>query len=410
MSKNILLIAYKFYPAGGVGSRRWIKFCKYLVKQGFHVHIISGNFTPEYNSNAWETDVKSLKSITIYNVGSNLLPDYIFSNKRSKSHKLMSIPLRAYLRLCTSDIDYAQGWGKEFVPKAVEIINKFGIKTMIATGAPFSVLAQASMIKIQKSEIKFIADLRDPWIEDYNNRRFPEKLSSIEKFSKNYILENQVLNCADEVLTISKTLISMMSKNHNIPLDKFHYLPNGFDPADYVQDTDTREDEVIKVVYPGALTGGRMEAIELLQESLTEYSKEKLQNIEFHFIGSKFEVKEIKLKSRFVFHDYMKSSDLNKFVKSCDYGLVINSKNFSYLYSSKAAEFIGQGKNILLVSEDGELSNILEGTNSIHMNYTRNSFIKALDCLNKSGSSNSKKICDSFNIEKLTDRLIRVIE
>ena len=245
MNKNILLIAYKFYPAGGVGSRRWIKFCKYLVKQGFHVHIISGNFSPEYNTNAWEADVKELKSITIYNVGSSLLPDYIFSNNRSKVQKLLSIPLRAYLKLCTSDIDYAQGWGKEFVPKAVEIINKFEIKTMIATGAPFSVLALASMIKIQNSEIKFIADLRDPWIEDYNNKRFPEKLSSIEKFSKNYIFENQVLNCADEILTVSKTLINMMTNNHGLLLDKFHYLPNGFDPADYEQGTNAKEDEVV---------------------------------------------------------------------------------------------------------------------------------------------------------------------
>jgi len=415
-SKKILILAYKFSPAGGVGTRRWIKFCKYLERSGYELFVVTGHFSKKNNHNAWEDDLKELKNLTLSPVGNKIIPQYVFSNKRNKLEKLLSYPIRAYLKFFSDGIDYAESWGKAAALKSQELINEHGITNVIATGAPFSTLVHASTLKIQNPDLNFIADLRDPWIEDFNNRRYPQKTTSHKEFNQNYRYQQQVFNCADHITTVSKTLGEMFVNNFSLNEEKVHYIPNGFDPEiDHYLETDKSSDE-LNIIYPGALTGGRQLAIEFLQDALIELKREgKKLPYKFHFVGSTFSIKDDSIKDLFKFHPYMNAQKLSLLTAEMDYGLVINAKGFSYLYSSKAAEFIGKGKPIILISEEGELSQIIKKTSSHHMKYDINHFKKVISELNLNNVTPGEKInresdtYQLFDIENLTAKITKLL-
>jgi hypothetical protein len=64
---DILIIAYKFPPMGGIGTRRWAKFSKYLARKGYKVHILTINY-PYIDKMNWYKDIADEKKIIIHRV------------------------------------------------------------------------------------------------------------------------------------------------------------------------------------------------------------------------------------------------------------------------------------------------------------------------------------------------------
>ena len=52
----ILIVAYQFYPRGGVGTRRWSKFVKYLSTD-HEVHVLSAKYPYEDKVNFGHYDI-----------------------------------------------------------------------------------------------------------------------------------------------------------------------------------------------------------------------------------------------------------------------------------------------------------------------------------------------------------------
>ena len=101
------------------------------------------------------------------------------------------------------------------------------INYIITSSPPVSVHLIGLLIKLLTG-IKWIADFRDPWLNQYGNKRLHVncKLSlKIEKW-----MFKKVIEMSDTVLTNTETLRSEFIKSFvNLNSCKFIYIPNGFD-------------------------------------------------------------------------------------------------------------------------------------------------------------------------------------
>ena len=64
-SKKVLLIAYTFPPAAGIGGRRWAKFAKYLHKSDVDIKIIAAKSETKSISN-WNEDINAIRNKVTY--------------------------------------------------------------------------------------------------------------------------------------------------------------------------------------------------------------------------------------------------------------------------------------------------------------------------------------------------------
>ena len=80
--KKVLIIAYKFPPAHGVGGRRWAKFAKYLAREGYEVYVITSKFPS--GDISWEDDVQS-EHIRVFNYKS-MFPTFLQKQYSGKIH------------------------------------------------------------------------------------------------------------------------------------------------------------------------------------------------------------------------------------------------------------------------------------------------------------------------------------
>lgn len=239
--KKILIIVYYWPPSGGSGVQRWVKLAKYLVGQGIQVHVLTvdekkASYLQLDQSLLEEVDpgilVTKTSSFEIINVfarifGKKKVPTAGFYNldKKSLVHNLGLI-IRSNLFIP----DPRRGWNSFAYDKALEIIQREGIRKVITTSPPHS--SQLIGLKLKKKlKIEWTADLRDPWTDIFYYPLLKHSALS-RRIDRNY--EKMVLLNADHILTVSKGLKEVFTcKDSRIDPDKIHIIPNGFDSSDF---------------------------------------------------------------------------------------------------------------------------------------------------------------------------------
>jgi glycosyltransferase involved in cell wall biosynthesis len=172
-SRKILIITYYWPPSGGVGVQRWMNFALQLKKRGWEPIVL----TPE-NPQFEIKDVKLLdkvKSIPVvklpiwepFNLFHRLTGNKNRENVQQglvleKSHKSTKDKLMVWVRGNLLVPDPRVFWVKSASKKAIELINKDGIDTIITTGPPHSMHLIGRKVK-RKTNAKWLADFRDPW-------------------------------------------------------------------------------------------------------------------------------------------------------------------------------------------------------------------------------------------------------
>jgi glycosyltransferase involved in cell wall biosynthesis len=128
--------------------------------------------------------------------------------------------------------DPRRGWNKYAYSKACEIIEHTGIKHVITTSPPHSTQLIGLMLKKRFPEIKWIADLRDPWTDIFYYKQFYPTIIS-KAIDSNY--EKKVLEKADKIIVVGESLKKLFSEKIKNP-DKFEVITNGFDEDDFQGD------------------------------------------------------------------------------------------------------------------------------------------------------------------------------
>lgn len=233
--KKVLIITYYWPPAGGPGVQRWLKFAKYLPDFGYQPVI----YTPENPSYPLldETLVNDVPE-NIEIVKTKIWEPYQLAEKLNKSNKKF--------KAGQFDVGTNQSWksklsiwvrGNFFIPDArvfwvnpsVKFLEKYlkenQIDTIVTSGPPHSMHLIGLNLKKKLSNLKWIADFRDPWTEIsyYKHLKLTKRSDD-----KHRLLESSVFKTAEVTLATSYTDAENFRKNGANAI----CITNGFDEQD----------------------------------------------------------------------------------------------------------------------------------------------------------------------------------
>ena len=233
--KNILIITYYWPPSGGSGVQRWLKFVKYLPQHGYTPYV----FTPAdpdfpLRDPSLLNDVPPEAEVIHFPIWEPYrLLDGIkrLVGKGGKGGGALpgqeASGLMAWLRGNLFIPDPRVFWVRPSVAFLKDFIRDRHIRTIITTGPPHSMHLIGLRLKAIHPDIKWIADLRDPWTTWGALEKF--RLTGIAR-AHHRKLENRVLTGADEVITISPFYQRQLEKLSGRPVQ---CLTNGYDEADF---------------------------------------------------------------------------------------------------------------------------------------------------------------------------------
>lgn len=372
--KKVLILIYYWPPSGGSSVQRWLKMLKYFHELGLEAYVITVD--PRYASyplldNSLDSDISPdihvfhTRSREFYNVykkitGRKEIPYAGFVNEQKADLKqILSRIIRSHFFIP----DPRKGWNRFAYKKAVKVIKTYGIDTVITTSPPHS--TQLIGLKLKKKlNIKWIADLQDPWTDIYYYYQLYHSL--ISKYIDS-CYEKNVLIKADHIITVSKAIKEIFEKkSKKIVSSKIHVIPNGYDEDDFnvkITDRDSR----FVITYTGTMNddykvdtflraveniGASKKILLRLVGKISDQIKEKIinaGNIQFEFI------------------DYLPHGESVKCLLRSNALLLIipNLKDNKGILTGKLFEYLGSGKIIFgLGPSNGDAAVIIRNCKS----------------------------------------------
>jgi len=328
--KKILFITYYWPPSGGAGVQRSLKFVKYLSEFGVlpvvltvdekfaSYPLLDETLTKEIPAaiNIYRTrSFEALKILSLFTSMKNI-PHGGFANSNKEK------PFQKFLRFMRGNLfipDARIGWINFAVSKASEIIEREKIDTIFITSPPHS--SQLIGLRLKKRlNIRWIADMRDPWTDIYY---YNDLLHTERSKRKDAKLESEVLINSDEVITVSRPIEKMfLSKSAEISPDKFHVIPNGFDESDFPENV-VSADKYFQITYVGSIADSYAPDVffEMMRKAMDDFPAVSFR---MRFVGSMPDsIKQLIVKNRLM--------EISEFVSH-----VSHDKAVTYMLSSTA--------------------------------------------------------------------------
>ncbi len=186
--------------------------------------------------------------------------------------------LALYIRSNFFIPDARVGWNNYALAACKEIIEKEKIDAIITTSPPHSTQLIGLQLKKAFPQLKWIADLRDPWTDIY----YYHKLSHTESSKKKDIsYEKSVLENADAV-TVTSPITQKLYSGKVDPkyAAKFHTITNGFDADDMAIGSRSNPDK-FTITFAG--TVNEQFGVEEFISSVKEIDN---KNVLLQFIGT----------------------------------------------------------------------------------------------------------------------------
>lgn len=387
-TKRLLLLAYAFPPAGGVGVQRALKFVKYLPEFGWDVTVLTAaNPSVPLRDEAL---CKEIPPSTTILRAKTLEPGYGAKHAFSGANQnaVRSNPLRKQaIELLRSGVnlvfqpDLQLLWVPDAIRTGLRHLAEARYDAVMVTAPPFSsFLAGAYLAK--RADAPLVLDYRDEWsiCNQYWENRQQGQLS--QRLQLN--LEKGLLKQAALVLA---TTPSSTSSLRELTLEarssaRVECIYNGFDPDDFVLEPEhgDRADygngsKMYRLAYAGTLWN--LNRVEPLVEGIRALCKQEPRlagNLELVVAGRKTPPEEEQLARlkdlpcKLVSLPFLEHQEAIRLMKTSD-GLVLLNSDLPHadrIVSGKAFEYIGAGKTILVVSPPGDMWKLLESCPHAH--------------------------------------------
>ncbi len=290
---KVLVLTYYWPPSGGPGVQRWLKFVKYLPELGYLPHVITVDPTlatypvqdpslvDEVSEKATVHTTETREPYKYYQrlLSKKEVPYSGFANEQKGG------VLSAFSRFVRGNFfvpDARKGWNAFAIAKAEKLIAEIDPGVIITTSPPHSSQLAGLYLKKKYPHLKWIADMRDPWTDIYYYGKMYH-LPFVKK--KDRKLEQRVLENADAIITVSNDLKRVFQKKVTPGLyDRFHVIPNGYDPDDFVLHTDYQPSDDFTITYTGTLSpeydiSGFIKAMKIAEQQLGK-------KIQLKFVGA----------------------------------------------------------------------------------------------------------------------------
>ena len=368
--KKALIITYYWPPAGGSGVQRWLKFVKYFRDFGIEpvVYTVENPNYPivdESLSNDIPEGIEILKQ-PIWEPN-NLFA--FFGKKKTESAGFINPnpslfgKILQYIRANYFIPDARKFWIKPSTKYLKNYLKSNKINVVITTGPPHSMHLIGLNLKKELS-IKWLADFRDPWTEIDYFQQLPLTKKAIKK---HHSLEKEVLENADAVLVVGKTMREKFSKFNSNAVT----VTNGFDGE--ISETSVELDTKFTVTHIGLMNADRNPKMlwEVLSEIIAD-NKEFAADIELKLIGTAdasviADISKYQLSKNVKVIDYVTHDKVMEFQKKSQVLLLIvnNVPSANGIITGKIFEYLVAKRPILAIAPlNGDLAEIISETNS----------------------------------------------
>ena len=365
--KNVLVIVYYFPPMGGSGVQRPLKFVKYLREFGWNpivlcpepgaYHVFDDSLQKELDE--MEVEVHRVKAGT---------PFHWLGKVKKESTLTISNRKAQILRWFSKLIYYPdnkKGWIKPAVKKGLELLDTKNIDVVFSSAPPFSNHLVASFLKKEKG-VPVVLDYRDSWL----NNHFMTDLFGWQK-SILKRMEKESLESADLIVGLDEFMIKGIAKNHPEIKMETKVIPHGFDPDDFKKKAKSSfkyQKGKINFLYSGLFyESNQPDTFLRAIKSIIEEEAELLDKIHLHFQGGLDErilklIKRLGLSEIVTDYAYVPHSEAIENLVSADVLWMVSnfSKELKQIKTGKLFEYIGTGKPIVGLVNEGEASRMLK--------------------------------------------------
>jgi len=378
-----LILTYYWPPAGGPGVQRWLKFTKYLGEFGWKARVVTvkdGTYSAidnkledEVHADISVSKTKSRDPFRFYNMlkgkkdGSVSVALININRKRSLIDRLAM-----YIRSNCFIPDGRKGWVPFAYREALKIIREESIDLVVTTGPPHSTHLAGLRLK-QKTGVKWLADLRDPWTTVYYNDMLP-RTSRTKRLDKK--LEDDVLANADMVTVVSPGMQKEFSdRNPNVKV-----VMNGFDMED-MEGAGIREDGNTRIpeftlTYTGNFKPNQH--VPEIWDGIMELIKEDAgfaNDFKLRFVGNVDNAVPEYFKARGLdgtleLIPYVPHAQVTRIMSDSTLLLFVvpQSRNNKLIITGKLFEYLASGRPVLSVGPlEGDASAILKDTGRKNM-------------------------------------------
>ena len=408
MSKKIGILTYYWPPAGGSGVQRWLRFSNELAKLGHDIHVFTFK-NPKYPIVDKELLNKVDSKVKVNFISGFELPSFLTNKNSNSAESFKSSGVKSFVR----ELFFFPDSRKYLISPSVKYIKKYIKKTplncLITSGPPHSMHLVGLTLK-KTTNLKWIADFRDPW-SNFIQNKFLNKLESTK--IKHEKKENLVLKFSDAVLTTSKSLNNKFKKkNHNT-----FYTPSGFEnfikPKAYNK---------FRILYAGSMKEFQNPInLWVVLKELIESDNSFKNLVEIILIGNIdkniIENKEFRLPQNTKIVSYLSKNNLDKEISVSELLMVcsVNIEGSNDIIPGKFFHYLSSGKKILGITNNGtDLENIIKETKSgMSFSYDNHTDLKnyIYKCFSdyKDGKASSQKTDNKFLSSNIAIKIDKII-
>ena len=287
---KLLYVAYSYPPVGGSGVQRSSKLVKYLSRIGHQVSVLSVTSAPgrpvdrtllsdiEPSIEVLRTEYKSGRVMAsglhlARSLSRRMGAKRVHSDPKTADNKqgasrwqsgaqgLLSVASEAFLAAYRGIVvpDDRRGWRRIATAKVLSQLKQGKWDAVVTTSSPLTAHLIGLDLK-RATNIPWVADFRDAWLSN------PFLHLPALTRGRHAALEQQVINEADAVVSVSEPISKDFRMRYKDHKDKFITITNGYDPEDFdlgASSSDSgpyRDNRPFSICYVGTLCGGRSPA------------------------------------------------------------------------------------------------------------------------------------------------------
>lgn len=275
---RLLILAYDFPPYVSVGGLRPFAWYKYLKGYGVEPIVVTRQWENKYG-NELDYISPSASNKTIVeetDCGTIIRTPY----KPNLANRLMlkygNTKFVLLRKLISAFYEFAQylffvGPKSGLYSGAKKYLKDNHVDAILATGEPFILFKYASALS-KKYNTPWIADYRDPWVQNANRSQFMERW--------NAFFERRFLQNATAMTTVSEFLKKKIGEN--ISVSRSFIIPNGYNP-ETVSDVShiMQKSDRMRIAFAGTIYDWH--PYKSVLSVFSDFAKGK--NIELNFFG-----------------------------------------------------------------------------------------------------------------------------
>jgi glycosyltransferase involved in cell wall biosynthesis len=342
--RRLLVISYHCPPDGAVGGLRWAGFSKYLVRQGWEVHLLTAaadaaGLRDGVHVHACPRLVTlndAYKSVA--RRARRLLRRASDSEPRGGDGATAAAPsMRRRLASLLGFPDHSRGWTLRATRRARRLIRQMHPDVVVTSGPPHTAHVVGAWA-CSASGVPLVADFRDPWFTDWYDSKIARGLARL--------LERRVLSVAREAIANTPELAEVIQARRRALT--VTWVRNGVD-LELLPQADGPREPGLTIVHAGTLyirrdLGPVLRALRLLVDRHPEIGPEQAR---LRVAGHLDEGRGSDLRTQ------VRSAGLDAFVKHL--GVVSRAEALRLAAGSSASIVLAQGQKSMIPAKLYEL-------------------------------------------------------